>query len=295
MFLDAKGDLQMGVADMGSITEIETGLNKVLERLEAAAPRIVAIDGNEASGTISAVVEKAKTLGSMTFYEPTSTAKCTRIIPAISNMLAKGEHEPCITGSFPNIIELRAMWELARSEDGPINSPYWWQVVDGFGPDLHRILAAQIKGDMLFLVNDGIIQMATQLVPFIKHLVIKCGSKGVAIVAHITDKEGSVNWISEGTRPQKRQIVIRGSDGSAIIVQYFPGHALGQTGVHNVTGAGDTLVGALLASLVHNEAIFRQPRRLEKAINLAQKCAVLTIGSEFAVSPAISSISPLAQ
>ncbi|KAF8741921.1 Indigoidine synthase A protein, partial [Rhizoctonia solani] len=178
MFLDAKGDLQMGVADFNSITGIEGGLNKVLERVEAAAPKIVAIDGNESSSTISSIIEKAKVLGSMTFYEPTSTTKCTRIIPAISNMLAKGYQSPYITGSFPNIIELRAMWELARSEDGPINSSYWWQVIDGFGPDLHRILAAQIKGDMTFLVNDGIIQMATQLVPFIKHLIVKCGSKG---------------------------------------------------------------------------------------------------------------------
>ncbi|CAE6424026.1 unnamed protein product [Rhizoctonia solani] len=238
MFLDAKGDLQMGVADFGNITGIKGGLNKVLERLEAAAPKIVAIDGNESSSTISAIIEKAKALGSMTFYEPTSTTKCTRIIPAISNMIAKGEQNPYITGSFPNIIELRAMWELARSEDGPIDSPYWWQVVDNFGSDLHRILAAQIKGDMAFLVNDGIIQMATQLIPFIKHLIIKCGSKGVAVIAHITDKEGATNWISEGSRLQKRQVVARGSDGSVLVVQYFPAHALSQEGVHNVTGAG---------------------------------------------------------
>ncbi|EUC65370.1 indigoidine synthase A family protein [Rhizoctonia solani AG-3 Rhs1AP] len=291
MFLDAKGDLQMGVADMGSMAEIETGLTKVLEKLEAAAPKIVAIDGNESSSTTSAIIEKAKAIGSLIFYEPTSTAKCTRIIPAISQMLAKGERDPYITGSFPNIIELRVMWELARSEEGPINSSYWWQVVDKFGPDLHRILAGQIKGNMTFLVNDGIIQMATQLVPFIKHLIIKCGSKGVVVVAHITDKEGAMNWVSGGTQSQKRQVVVRGSDGSALVVHYFPAHTLDRTRVHNVTGAGDTLVGALLASLVHDEATFHQPEKLEAAINLAQRCAVLTIGSELAVSPAISSIS----
>ncbi|CAE6419598.1 unnamed protein product [Rhizoctonia solani] len=290
MFLDAKGDLQMGVADFGNITEIEGGLTRVLERLEAATPKIVAIDGNESSNTIFAIIEKVKALGSMTFYEPTSTAKCTRIIPAISNMLAKEEQKPYITGSFPNIIELRAMWEVARSEDGPIGSSYWWQVIDGFGSDLHRILAAQIKGDMMFLVDDGIIQMATQLIPFIKNLVIKCGSRGVAVIAHITDKEGAMNWISEGSRLQKQQIVSRGSDGSVLVVRYFPAHTVSQDSVHNVTGAGDTLVGALLASLVYNEATFSQPRTLESAVNLAQRCAVLTIGSELAVSPMISAI-----
>jgi hypothetical protein len=88
MFLDAKGDLQMGVADFGNITGIKGGLNKVssdlmfhvcngsaspqnqvLERLEAAAPKIVAIDGNESSSTISAIIEKAKALGSMSELE----------------------------------------------------------------------------------------------------------------------------------------------------------------------------------------------------------------------------------
>jgi pseudouridine-5'-phosphate glycosidase/pseudouridine kinase len=93
-------------------------------------------------------------------------------------MVAAGIQDPYITGAFPNVIELRSMWEFARSDEGLISSLYWWQVIDTFGPDLHRSLSTQIRGDMLFLVNDGIIQMATQLVPFIKHIVVKCGSKG---------------------------------------------------------------------------------------------------------------------
>lgn len=70
------------------------------------------------------------------------------------------------------------MWEAARAEGGLISSPYWWKVVDTFGSDFHRTLSGKIREDMMFLLNDGVIQMATQLLPFIKHLVIKCGSKG---------------------------------------------------------------------------------------------------------------------
>lgn len=93
-------------------------------------------------------------------------------------MVADGVQDPHITGAFPNIIELRSMWEAAGADEGLISSPYWWQVVDTFGSDLHRNLSAQIRGDMLFLVNEGIIQMATQLLPFIKHIVVKCGNRG---------------------------------------------------------------------------------------------------------------------
>lgn len=290
MFLDSRGDLQTGVADMGIISKIDIGLEKLLAKIGEVTPRIVAFDGNPTSDTISKIVETAKTLGAMTFFEPTSTAKCTRIIPALSQLVAADAKEPYINGSFPNIIELRAMWEAARAEGGLISSPYWWKVVDTFGSDFHRTLSGKIREDMMFLLNDGVIQMATQLLPFIKHLVIKCGSKGVVLVAHVTDKEGAANWISDESRSSKLQIVSRASDGSAIVIRYFPAQVLDGDGSWNVTGAGDTLVGALLASLTSKGNVFLNPTRLTEAIDLAQKCAVLTIRSPLAVSPAISSI-----
>lgn len=70
------------------------------------------------------------------------------------------------------------MWEAARAEDNLISSSYWWKVVDTFGSEFHQTLSGRVRGDMAFLLSDGIIQMATQLLPFIKHFVIKCGSKG---------------------------------------------------------------------------------------------------------------------
>jgi pseudouridine-5'-phosphate glycosidase/pseudouridine kinase len=132
------------------------------------------------------------------------------------------------------------------------------------------------------------------------------GTSGVAFIAHITDKEGAMNWVLEGSQPKKQQIVSRASDGSVLLIRYFPANPLVEGDIYNVTGAGeckslcwsinanvfsgDTLAGAFLASLVNNEAVISQPSQLEAAIHLAQKCAVLTIRSELAVSPAISSV-----
>ncbi|QRW05163.1 indigoidine synthase A family protein [Ceratobasidium sp. AG-Ba] len=272
MFLDVRGDLQMGVADMGIIGDAKLDVGRLLEKLESAAPSIVAFDGNPSSDTISNIIKKAKQLAAMTFFEPTSTAKCTRVIPVLKS-LVENDEDPCITGAFPNIIELRSMWETARSED-LLDSSYWWSVVDTFGSDLHRVLAGQ---------------MATQLIPFIKHFVIKCGSKGVVLVAHVTSKEGAINWASEGSRPIDHQIVSRASDGSALIIRHFPAYALpASLATINVTGAGDSLVGALLAALAHKGDIFSTPTELSTAIDLGQRCAVETIQSPFAVAPSIS-------
>ncbi|KAG8716257.1 hypothetical protein FRC08_009710, partial [Ceratobasidium sp. 394] len=291
MLLDARGDLQMGVADMSIIGEAKLDIGKLLNKMEIAAPRIVVFDGNPSSGTITSIIQKAKQLGAMTFFEPTSTAKCIRTLPALTKMVKDAEKDPYITGAFPNVIELRAMWETARSEDNLLSSSYWWSVVDTFGSDLHRVLSGQVRGEMLFLLNDGIIQMATQLLPFIKHFVIKCGSKGVVHVSHVTDKEGAVNWISEGSQPKYHQIVSRASDGSVLVVRHFPAYVLPEgLPTINVTGAGDTLVGALLAVLTHRGNIFSVPTELVKAIDLGQRCAIETIKSPFAVAPSISLI-----
>ncbi|KAG8701102.1 hypothetical protein FRC09_005554 [Ceratobasidium sp. 395] len=65
MFLDARGDLQMGVADMGIIESANLAVEKLLNKMETAAPKIVAFDGNPSSDTIASIVQKAKGLGAM--------------------------------------------------------------------------------------------------------------------------------------------------------------------------------------------------------------------------------------
>ncbi|KAG8725904.1 hypothetical protein FRC12_023898, partial [Ceratobasidium sp. 428] len=65
MFLDARGDLQMGVADMGIIESANLAVEKLLNKMEAVAPKIVAFDGNPSPDTIASIVQKAKDLGAM--------------------------------------------------------------------------------------------------------------------------------------------------------------------------------------------------------------------------------------
>jgi pseudouridine-5'-phosphate glycosidase/pseudouridine kinase len=57
----------------------------------------------------------------------------------------------------------------------------------------------------------------------------------------------------------------------------------------NVTGAGDTLVGAVLAALIRTPLAFDDPKTLTALIADAQLAAVLTLQSAHAVSPELSS------
>jgi hypothetical protein len=68
----------------------------------------------------------------------------------------------------------------------------------------------------------------------------------------------------------------------------------------NVTGAGDSFVGLVLADLVRSQVrqgngltvggVFDSPESLEKTINRAQRAAVMSLGSDKSVSPLLGSL-----
>lgn len=86
----------------------------------------------------------------------------------------------------------------------------------------------------------------------------------------------------------RRYVVAAGKSGSIIVIQHFP--AMPVQSLVNVTGAGDSFVGGLLATLAEIPSAFRHPQTLEKAISTAQKAAVATLQSCSAVSPLLSKL-----
>lgn len=115
---------------------------------------------------------------------------------------------------------------------------------------------------------------------------------------HILSSEAQASsWSLSTVRTSGRQIVVKPTNGSILVLKYFPAHTLTTSGfehsnVVNVTGAGDSLVGSLLASVVSNNSDslnpFFDPYRLDAAVDRAQKAAILTLQSPFAVSPLVS-------
>ncbi|KAK0198164.1 indigoidine synthase A-like protein [Armillaria mellea] len=305
MFVDAEGHLLTGVADMG-ITEA-FDKTTVLEHLRKHKPAIVAFDGNLSPATIESVVQfcysEGITIDITPFSEPTSITKSTVILPSIQER-ATGMNLTVspITFASPNLLELAQIYRVAHEEPYDLMAyPMWWRIVDSmalgqqYRTDLERLARKAVstvdpwKGDLSFLVEKGIASMAVNLLPFIQHLVIKCGNLGVIVAMRKNDDDLSKAsaWEQEHIRSDRR-IVAQGKWGHFVVLQHFP--PLPVDTIANVTGAGDSFVGSFLAQLLRQPQSMDDPKLLKSIIDTAQRAAVLTLRSQRAVSPALSDL-----
>lgn len=145
------------------------------------------------------------------------------------------------------------------------------------------------KGNLSFLIEDGVVHKAIKLLPFFQHLIIKCGDQGVLVVMSISPNDASQSdWSKKRSNPSQRCIIAHGNSKGTVVLQHIP--SLSLDSLVNVTGAGDSFVGALLAILAHQPNVLYHPESLHEAILTSQKAAVLTLQSHSAVSPLLSSI-----
>jgi len=285
------------VADMDIIESLES--QAVIERLNQYNPSLVAIDGNLTTSTIAAIVSHCNRHGKAVFFEPTSVLKSTRIIPSISSNPNPTNAQ--IAFASPNIIELQELWRETQSDKTDLTSlPMWWKTLESFGlgaqfrmelDHLARSPASphsrKTTGTLSFLTEEGIAQMAINLLPFFQHLVVKCGERGVIVVMRVSRQ---TKWASEKSNIRERYIVSGGSgNGDIVVLQHFPANYIPPESIANVTGAGDTLVASILASLIQNPRGFEDPETLKDIMDDSQAAAGLTLQSEFAVSSLLSS------
>jgi len=179
--------------------------------------------------------------------------------------------------------------------------PTWWSAIDSlnlgtsFRMDLEQLSRRPVsdhdpsKGNMAFLVAQGIVQKAVNLLPFFQHLIVKCGDQGIIVVMRISPKDALTSvWAHKRSNSLERYIVAHGNSKEITFIQHFP--SLPIETISNVTGAGDSFVGALLACLAHDSSAMYDPRSLQNVVAIAQRAAILTLQSHSAVSPLLSRI-----
>ncbi|KAH6917520.1 indigoidine synthase A family protein [Coprinopsis sp. MPI-PUGE-AT-0042] len=302
MVLDSEGGLVGGVADMDITQQVPA--ETILLELGKHTPRYVALDGNVDPKTITSLVEHCVKANSKILFEPTSVYKSTRILPAVASWLKKTRPtQPLIAHITPNLLELREIYEKARSEDFDLMSDnWWWENVDrlslatNFRMEVDQLARKSIsdlpnvKDKLSFLTEGGIAQMAVHLLPFFQHIWIKCGGNGVVAVMQIPAKTAeSSGFMGAKTSIAQRTVVAHGTGGDIVVLRHFP--ALQVDTLLNVTGAGDTFVGALLAGVAQDDKQLYDPHSLESLVNTAQRAACLTLQSHEAVSPTVSDMS----
>ncbi|KAH7883537.1 indigoidine synthase A-like protein [Phlebopus sp. FC_14] len=299
LLLDAQGGLQCGVADM-DLTQTWMG-DEILAILDVHQPKLLAIDGNISAEVLTTLVTKCLKSRVQTFFEPTSAAKSTRILPAIASNIGEAE-QSVISFASPNVLELSRMYQDARTTFDLMSHERWWTAINSFDlgsqfrADLEQLANRTVSddvsslGNLSFLTDKGIAQMATSLLPFFQHLVIKCAQYGVVVAMRLCKTEAG-NWAMERSNPRGRYIVAcPPSSDAMVVIQHFPPLLVPHNIPLNSTGAGDSLVGALLAMIAKNPKVFLSPETLAKAIDTAQQAAILTLQSQNAVSSLMSSL-----
>ncbi|EJF66774.1 indigoidine synthase A-like protein [Dichomitus squalens] len=304
MVLDSAGELTGGVADMDVIRTLDAA--KVIEVLDKQKPSLLALDANMSPETMKSLLTYATKRNISTFFEPTSVPKSTTIFPAIAASLSSASlsHAP-VTFATPNVLELAHMYQEACASPLELTAhKYWWQVIDDmtlgseFRMELEQLARRQafedeaVTGNLSFLVENGIAQMTINLLPFFQHLIIKCGERGLIAAFRISGEQAqSSAWANQSSNVYARQVVAHNRTGSHIVVfKHFPPIRVAAEKIVNVTGAGDSLVGSMLATLSQAPNAFESPEALDQLVAQAQLAAVYTLQSEHAVSPRLSNL-----
>ncbi|KAJ3799899.1 indigoidine synthase A-like protein [Lentinula aff. detonsa] len=293
MIMDSQGGLTTGIADMAILDKAQLEI-KAIELIEQMKPTVVVMDGNCSSEVISTVAGLCTRHGIKVLRsEPTSVVKSTRILKAVETTISSSTSP--IDFISPNLIELQEIFAVANEKD-LFAKPEYWTALDNFSltsryrMDLEHLSRQNAsdedpsEGTLSFLLDQGLAQMAVKLLPFFRHIVIKCGDRGVIVAMR---QNPTSAWRSEQSNI-KRRYVLNHSDTDTIVLSHFP--ALPVKDLVNVTGAGDSFVGVLSSCLVQQLNAFNSRKSLTQVIEMAQRASVLTLCSPFAVSPELSNL-----
>ncbi|KAJ2395554.1 hypothetical protein GGI23_004260 [Coemansia sp. RSA 2559] len=247
------GNLVSAIADMGINDMIS--IRHVEEAFKELKPCVVGIDGNFPAPVLSSAIALAKHHGTCVVFEPTSVPKCTRILSALA-LIRRSKAIANIGGLVqmitPNKLEIKAMAEAA------VNC----ELVES-RPTADTVSEIAEKHSTL---DAAMILDALTLFPVFPIQIITLGDKGVAVVSPMPGHKA---------KPIIRHISARKPNK-----------------VINSSGAGDSLVGYLLASLYKDQAVALSPdgaiclgtKAIDLIVSLAQQASILSLESSMAVS-----------
>ncbi|KAJ2059889.1 hypothetical protein GGI17_004091 [Coemansia sp. S146] len=246
------GDLLVAVADM----DINSMLSEqqIAEAFDGLDPGVVGLDGNISTLALSTAIMLAASKKACVVFEPTSVPKCASVLFALSSISRSGAASS-INGLVqivtPNALELQEMAKAALE----------LTLVESVPP---ASLVSEIADDHYQLSVDTV-RAALTLFPLFPIQVIKLGEKGVAVVSPL---------LRDQRRPVFRHI---GPLKPGLIV--------------NSNGAGDSLVGAMLALLHSKQAtassaghVDLSPEEIDDMVLRAQRASVLSLESPLAIS-----------
>ena len=295
---DSKGSLALACADMDIIEKIPSA--QVVQMLEVYKPKYVLFDTNISVELMNSIIEHVRKLDTEVLIEPTSGVKCVKLgrchLPIFPNTPVK-----LVT---PTVEELLTIY-TSFAESGKFEDiDNWFNVLDslGVGGDFReRLSHASHRFPLIATyLHQGVFQQAFQLLPFFPNILVKDGANGVMLV-QITREANRVRSLLskqhltyKDNRTTASSFTIASDGGRhnlAVVIQHFAAATVDAAQIINVTGAGDSLAGCLLAQLASEDRSFPSAlddldnhRRRETLVGTAQQAAVASISFSGAVN-----------
>lgn len=250
---ESDGSLIVASADMAIVEEDWS--QHVISEIDKSAPKVVVLDCNLSSETMSKIVaHTGKRKSIRVVIEPTSVAKASRI----------GHLHSSVLGVFPNnrvrmitptVAELGQIYETFSRRELFDDYDQWFPMLDSLG--INAVFREKVAKTSILapFLAQGILQQAFSLVPYFERIILKLGAQGILEVAISTDVEA---YKSIPTTSAHRPACIVTSTGRkedqramGVVIQYHPIPTENQSiAIKNVTGAGDTFLGTLVSSPV---------------------------------------------
>lgn len=292
---DAKKDLLVAMADMGivELPEQQLDFEGFWEPLvKRAAPKWVVVDANWRPEVLAKWALMARRHGARVAFEPVSTAKSRRLFghdtgsadAAIGPAQTIPNHT--ISLACPNRFELASMYMAAR-EKLLFDSPGWWNVIDAMGLSQSGSRDRLVALTSVALVDEGLPQQSIQLLPFIPCIITKLGEAGALLTQllpsgdpRLTDPEYAP-YILSRTSPSTEVPF-----GGVYMRLFPPATALTPDEVVSVNGAGDTLLGVVIAGLAKSNSSLR----IEDILPVAQEASQRTLTNAGGVSKELAGL-----
>lgn len=287
--VDLNGELVVACADMGIFECPKTASSFEAELKSHKAKRIV-VDCNLSPAALDSVLSAEGDI----IVEPTSKAKLARLGQLHSSNL-KVFPENRISMVTPTVAELDGIFTSFSRRDLFDDYDDWFPLVDSLGIDAHFRETLE-RSDIAHLLKNGALQQCFQILPYIPFLVVKLGPRGVVVVRLCTNvnsykslptsKHKPMTFVSHGAKSK---------DQLGVIIHHFPAPNQ-KLDIVNVSGAGDSLLGYLVATLSKENWLktrvesAEQEWALWEAFHKAQIASGLSLQYEGTISPRIATL-----
>ncbi|KAK4689205.1 pseudouridylate synthase / pseudouridine kinase, partial [Tremellales sp. Uapishka_1] len=228
------GDLVGGVADM-EIVHLMTE-KTIIESIQKHLPEMVVFDLNLSQDLIATLLQTAQALHIPTFCDPTSVPKLSKLIALLPTLT-----DP-LTHIAPNLLELDMLHDALSEQDT-------WEYINDLNllADFRSRMEKYTKAPCRkWIAEHGVIQKGIKLLPFVQELWVKAGKNGLLHMCIATKLPRLIN----------DSALVHGLEGKLkgqhLVVRHWDAPKIDAADIVSTTGAGDTLVGGIVAGLVGN-------------------------------------------